>query len=93
MRKNAPATPAKAASPWQPVVRKMRRPASGSSAAASSSVATSRQSIAGSRANGGRSMRSSVVPVRSHASYAYHDIRSANGWVASTTASTRCPAM
>ena len=52
-------------------------------------VATSIQRSPGSRVQGGRVKTTSGVPVARQAATALADMREANGWVASTTASMR----
>ncbi len=79
---------ANAARPRRPVVRRTRRPSPGSSAAAASSEGTGCQWSPGPGRQPGRRSTTRGTPAEAVARAAFAVISAANGWVASTTAST-----
>lgn len=95
-RTSASSSPAKAARPCRPVVRNTppsgpQRP--GSDAAASAAEATECHRSPGPSVQPGRRRASSGTPVAAAACAAWRLMTAANGCVASTTASTPCPAI
>ena len=86
--RNQASPSANARRPWRPVVRSTRWPRSPILSAASERVATRCQRSPGCGDQPGRSRRRSGIAVVAQACAAEAEIRSANGWVASTTAST-----
>jgi hypothetical protein len=82
-------SPANAASPPRPVVRKTRRPSPGSASAAAASVGTQCQRSPSPGVQPGRRSTSSGIPSSVVAAAAEALMVAANGWVASTTAAIR----